>query len=74
VVGDGAPGAFAGKVVGVETTGPESVILVETCGTRVSLVLRERASLGVGETVLLRADPAKLHFFESDDRGRRIIM
>ncbi|HEV7248072.1 MAG TPA: sn-glycerol-3-phosphate ABC transporter ATP-binding protein UgpC [Shinella sp.] len=73
VVGDGTPDAFAGKVVGVETTGPESVILLETCGTRVSLVLRERASLRIGETVLLRANPAKLHFFESDDDGHRII-
>src|SRR3546814_5702593 len=47
VVSEGTPDAFPGKVVGVETTGPESFVVVETCGTRVSLVLRERASLRI---------------------------
>ena len=73
VVSEGTPDAFPGKVVGVETTGPESFIVVETCGTRVSLVLRERASLRIGENVLLQADPTKLHFFDGSEHGRRIV-
>ncbi|WP_437352958.1 TOBE domain-containing protein [Neorhizobium petrolearium] len=64
--------AFPGMVSVVETTGPETIVIANSCGTRLSVVIKERSRLKLGEKVWLSADVSKLHFFEASEDGRRL--
>lgn len=63
---------FAATVLVVEATGPETIIILSGCGTRLSVVMKGRPDLKAGSVVRLRADPEKLHFFTADEHGTRI--
>ena len=66
--------AFPGTVSVVETTGPEAIVIVDTCGTRVSVVVKERPDYSYGQVVWLTAGPAKPHFFDEGEFGKRFEM
>jgi multiple sugar transport system ATP-binding protein len=72
IVSENAPGAFTGTVSVVETTGPETIVILNSCGTRLSVVLKERSSLKVEEKVWLTPNQSSLHFFETGPNGRRL--
>ena len=72
IVAENTPGAFPGMVSVVETTGPETIVIANSCGTRLSVVIKERSRLKLGEKVWLSADVSKLHFFEASEDGRRL--
>ncbi len=69
LVADGA-GAMTGRLVAMETTGAETIALLDLAGCRITVVSRERLSANVGDTMHIRPAPGKLHFFDAG--GRRI--
>jgi multiple sugar transport system ATP-binding protein len=73
IVPDDHPDSFPATVSVIEATGPETIVILTGCGTRLSAVLKERSTLRPGETVGLFADPSKIHFFEPGPDGRRIV-
>ena len=60
----------AARVLVVESTGSETHLLVEACGTKLTCVLRERVSVRPGDHVRLAADSAQLHLFRTDSGER----
>ncbi|TZG31233.1 sn-glycerol-3-phosphate ABC transporter ATP-binding protein UgpC [Agrobacterium sp. B1(2019)] len=64
--------AFPATVSVVEATGPETVVIASACGTRLSVVVKERSRLRPGETIWLRPQQDKVQFFEATESGRRL--
>ncbi|MBP1884497.1 ABC transporter ATP-binding protein [Sinorhizobium mexicanum] len=72
IVPENHSGAFPALVSVVESTGPETIVIMASCGTRLSVVVKERSRLKIGEKIWLHAEPKKIHFFESTADGRRM--
>ena len=72
IVPEGDTAAFPATVSVVEATGPETIVIAASCGTRLSVVVKERSRLKNGEKIWLRAEPGKIQFFEPTENGRRL--
>ena len=64
--------AFPATVSVVEATGPETVVIASACGTRLSVVVKERSRLRPGEMIWLHPQQDKVQFFEATENGRRL--
>ena len=60
------PGAFAAEVVSYEVTGSETMLFVVTDGQPLTVVTKDRLKLDAGQTVWLKPDLARAHFFAAD--------
>jgi multiple sugar transport system ATP-binding protein len=65
------PEGLDAEVHVVESTGSETHLIVDSSGTKLTCVLRERVSVHPGDHVRLGADSAHLHLFRADS-GQRI--
>jgi multiple sugar transport system ATP-binding protein len=54
----------------VETTGSETHLIADACGTKLTCVLRERANVRPGDHVRLGVDSAHMHLFRADSGER----
>jgi multiple sugar transport system ATP-binding protein len=61
----GGDDAVTGEVIVVEPTGAETQVFTKLAGVEVSGVFRDRLELRPGETIRLRADPARAHLFDA---------
>lgn len=64
------PGGVEAKIVALEPTGAETMIMAELAGTTVTAVTRERLGLKPGEVVRLRPVVDKQVYFDAD--GQRL--
>jgi|TARA_R110000868_G_scaffold46685_11_gene154013 multiple sugar transport system ATP-binding protein len=64
------PTAFAAEVMAVEPTGSEVMLSVAAGEDHLLLLLRERSSLQVGDTVHLSVDPDHVHVFDRQTSQR----
>ncbi len=65
------PDGLDAQVHVVESTGSETHLIVDSAGTKLTCVLRERVNVRPGDHVRLSADSAHLHLFRADS-GQRI--
>jgi multiple sugar transport system ATP-binding protein len=65
------PSGTEATVTVVEQTGSETFLLLDMGGRKLTYLGRDRLAIGPGETIRVRPDPARLHFFDAAT-GRRI--
>jgi multiple sugar transport system ATP-binding protein len=69
VVTEGSQGVAA-RVLSLEPTGAETLVMAELAGAAITIVTRERLALRPGDPIRLRPVPARQLYF--DAAGRRI--
>lgn len=57
---------FPAQVTSFEATGAETMLFVERNGQPLTVVTKDRLALALGQTVWLRPEPGRAHFFASD--------
>ncbi|HSX73525.1 MAG TPA: TOBE domain-containing protein, partial [Shinella sp.] len=65
------PAGTAATVVVVEQTGSETLLLLDMAGRKLTYLGRDRLQIRPGETVHIRPDTARLHFFDTTT-GQRL--
>jgi multiple sugar transport system ATP-binding protein len=63
--------AIHARVVVVEPTGPETIVLANSGGLELTAAIRDRQPPKVGETIALRPRPGSIHFF--DEASGRVV-
>jgi multiple sugar transport system ATP-binding protein len=67
IVSEDMPGALKAEVVVVEPTGSDTMVLVRSGSTQITVTFRERRQFRVGEQIFLRSSPANTHLFDAAD-------
>jgi multiple sugar transport system ATP-binding protein len=65
IVPEDTPGALKAEVIIVEPTGSDTIVLVRSGGTQITVAFRERRQFRVGERISLCARPAHTHLFDA---------
>ena len=60
-------GSFRGRVVVVEPTGSETIVIFEWQGGRLTALIRDRVTIRVGETLHLKPLPGHGHIFNASE-------
>ena len=73
IVPDGAadaPDCLPARLIAIEQTGAETMVMAALAGTTLTIIARDRVAAMPGSTLRLRAAPARHHYFDGD--GQRI--